>query len=275
MLGLNGKSESRFGNTITTLMSIAPTLWPVCFASVVGGTSKAIAKWMACNNRPQPDIRLFLGSQTVLETISTTIAIGRLSWYLLPLLALWTFSPIGSQASLRSIYLKENFQTYTLAEPIRYANSSFVQEWKTAANTQKPYGNDWSPIGVTMTIWLASLLSREAGLQCDSSTPATEAQNFLFGADRWGNVRIPKIELLKDYDQNNHDWIDVDYNLGTVDYNSLIGVPVQVPNVTNAEVSFVISANYHSFKVMVLLFLKTKSNDPLVLRLAYYVKRRL
>jgi hypothetical protein len=105
----------------------------------------------------------------------------------------------------------------------------------------------------------ACLTSIEAGIQnmhgllpdYDQRKQKLGADLQRYGSDAWGNVRIPKLELLPSYDMERpNEWVNVLYNDELVNYASLIGLTVDdVPQDTVGNISWEMGAAYHNFKV--------------------------
>lgn len=82
-----------------------PTVFPVLFAAIVGGSMERIASWriQTKHGATLGMVELCLGSQTLSRAFTTQTRIRAFSLASAAILCLWALSPLGSQASLRVI----------------------------------------------------------------------------------------------------------------------------------------------------------------------------
>lgn len=220
----------------------------------MGAAAKSVARLLAEKGARLIEIEYLMASQTV---ISSFVSPFLLRYYGIPvaiLLLLWPFSPVGSQAILRIIGAKDN--TVFMADaspPIPYIKPSLFVEMNFTNRGEAGLQD------VIASLLGSSLYSPEAGLQNMNGTLADfddraarlRTQFSRFGADMWGNVRIPKLESLPGYDPSHpENWVDVQYRSQLINYASLVGVRAErFPENITGNVSWTMGASYHQFSV--------------------------
>lgn len=139
-----------------------------------------------------------LGSRTISGAVFTQVRLRAVNSVALGIIILWCLSPLGSQASLRVIYIAPQY----------LSNATSLIAMKTFAAYEYTYAAGMSTgklsVGAPFT---ASLLAGRL----------LQQQN----QDLWGNVRLPSIENLH---PNGTSWIDIKDK--PIEYTSLVGVPV-------------------------------------------------
>jgi hypothetical protein len=209
-----------------------------------------------------------MGSQTVFGAVKAVWILRSFTLHFtlisLALLILWSLSPIGSQASLRVIYLDSEFETQTVS--IGYMNTD-PRRW---IQLPIPYpdltdGGYTSEQAVYQSVFTSALLTQGSSVQYLNNT--AQQSDFdsliaLFGGvtsavekstvDAWGNFRLQAYHLLPGLgaaSQSNHVWVSVPSE-ELPPYTSGIGIPVRnLPTMGIGNLSFIIPASYYKFEV--------------------------
>jgi hypothetical protein len=209
-----------------------------------------------------------MGSQTVFGAIKAVWTLRSFTLHFtiisLALLMLWSLSPIGSQASLRVIYLEAELETQTIS--ISYMNTD-PRRW-----TQLPIlypdltnGGYTSEQAVYQSVFTSALLTQGSSVQYLNGTAQQSDFDSLITllggvtsaiekstVDAWGNFRLPAYHLLPGLDsasQSNHAWVSVPSE-ELPPYTSGIGIPVRnLPTMGIGNLSFTIPASYYKFEV--------------------------
>lgn len=87
---------------VVELSRLAPTLWPIAFAAVIGGAVKALADRKVENGVELGILEQLYASRTPGGTVLSTVRFRFIDFWTAGLLAVWAFSPLCSQAYLRS-----------------------------------------------------------------------------------------------------------------------------------------------------------------------------
>ena len=199
-----------------------------------------------------------MGSQTVGNTIRTFFVLRAYTPLTVILLGLWTFNPLGSQASFRVITLESELSIGTTN--VSYFNSTLPFEIENSAFGGASSISSYAPM--LRSLYGSALFNAESGAQyANLSSPVydsllarlggREAAGELSTMDPWGNVRIPSLKYLPGYDPNRPEaWLNVPWKDGPVNYSSLIGVPFRgIRSSFAGNASFNIGASYHTFDV--------------------------
>lgn len=250
------EEQSGYTTRVVETTRIISTLWPLLFAAALGDAVKTVARWLAERGATLRQIEHLMCSQTVVNSFVSTALLRFVHWQALLLIFIWGFSPIGSQALLRSLELHENFVVKQHTTPMHTVNPNFFADLIVANGSSIPHPPFMEFINPYVG---ASITSLEAGFQnmnglmpnFERKVDALGASLQNYGSDLWGNVRIPRIERLPNYDPKRpHDWVDVPYQDNIVEYASLIGVPVvDLPQNIIGNLSWQMGANYHVFSV--------------------------
>jgi hypothetical protein len=165
-----------------------------------------------------------LGSMTIVQTFLTQIQMR--SWSLLGLLilAIWSLSPLGSQASLRII--GSTVQPTDTNRQIQYVD--------TRAN---PYQGSGDVMGTAGTSEQANAIFTAVILGRPSNSSAS--------IDTWGNVKIPWIERMDRSTADPKGWYPIPQLNSSDDFTSLIGIPSSaISFIGNSTTSFAIQTSY-------------------------------
>ncbi|KAH7121729.1 hypothetical protein B0J13DRAFT_512378 [Dactylonectria estremocensis] len=250
---LNNQPKSSHGEMVLDAMGVASTLWPIAFAAVIGALVRTIALFQAERGTKLGTLEILLGSQTLVNTLKSAFTIRVFSLWTLLLAVLWTISPIGGQAVLRTISIAAHVEA-----------QDYGLNYSPAANVGLPFNHYlWGSastrghqLGQIYPMFGAALSAPNALAQASNgSSPYFDtAVRQLGGAavasvaarvDLWGNVRVPEITSLLGYrSQDPHRWIEVPSDQ-LVTYESLVGVPVRgMPSEAAGNLSFQLSAAY-------------------------------
>jgi hypothetical protein len=177
---------------------------------------------------------------TIVQTVLTQIQMRSLSLLGLLLIAIWSLSPLGSQASLRIIRTarQSNFTT----QPLQYVNTSY------------------------------DLMSMSVG--SDDTDSTFTPMNVLFGAammglsssasqhvDNWNNMKIPWIENLDPSTADTDGWYPIPQFNSSDNFTSLIGIPLsEITLASNLTTTFTIETSYWTLSCPVFENLGNGSN---------------
>ncbi|KAI0971513.1 hypothetical protein F4678DRAFT_87002 [Xylaria arbuscula] len=200
----------------------APTLYPLLFAAIVGGSIKSIASWKIQTRQGTTigELEQCMGSQTISRAFATQIKLRGLNFLGLSIVCLWSLSPVGSQASLRVISVEADL---TSSQTPLHCMNTF---------TEYQYGN-------------AEGIS-EAITKITGPTIASLLAGSLLGSrfqDLWGNIRLPVVEQIDNKQATG--WMTVP-EPDNLTCSSLVGIPVgTLPVVGNT--SFTLPGSYLAF----------------------------
>jgi hypothetical protein len=178
----------------------------------------------------------------------------------LALILLWAFNPLGSQASFRGVYLRSN--TGTSQGDITYYNANlsvqlYLTPFGSASSRSKP---------AIRALYSSTLYDYVSSIQyVDPNNDTAKGVVTMLGGessagiqaatDTWGNVRIPNLEYLSDYDPSKpQQWLETPWDQKVLNYSSLLGdriVGVDRNFVGNS--TFTISSSYQHYNVSMML----------------------
>ncbi|KAM0386202.1 hypothetical protein ACHAPY_000754 [Fusarium culmorum] len=241
MMGyLHGKKQSSFGDTVLEILSVASTLWPILFAAVLGPLLKSIALFRAERGSTLGSLEFLLTSQTTASALKNAMTMGWIGSWAILVLIVWSLSPLGGQAALRSLHRQQSpISTKTPAAYFLGNNESEIQTYYfngavvfQGASSHASYISD-------MRTTLAVSFSKKDTLVSHANSSSPHYNETITGLggkreasrsgrrDLWRNVRIPFIELLPGYRSDDpHAWIPVSDD-EIVPYASLIGLPIR------------------------------------------------
>ncbi|KAK0646855.1 hypothetical protein B0T16DRAFT_458737 [Cercophora newfieldiana] len=246
---------------------VAASFWPVLFAAVLGAAGKTLARLMTEKGGNLVHIEHLVGSQTFAGVLFTPIQLRFFHVQSVVVILLWAFNPLGTQAIIRAVATRENTELRELDTPMQFASSNFFSDVAVVFQLMGHEEEFLDPL-------IASpLYAPEAGLQnmggiaddYDARVRSLGSGDLVrFASDAWGNVRIPKLESLPDYDEKRpEEWVRVPYQTRLIDYASLIGVRVEgLPKDIVGNISWRIEANYHNFECDPLHVLEFDRAEP-------------
>lgn len=156
-------------------------------------------------------------SRTVFAAITTQISFRAFNFTALVLLSSWTFSPLGSQASLRIVTVGKDFAT--TSGRVSYVDTITNQLFDSVSGVN-------SLLTSLKPTYVSSVLA-----------PPTTKQGTM---DLWGNVRIPWLNTTQPDSDGWENLLTKDITEGS--YSSLVGIPVA--SLGNQNSSFVIETTY-------------------------------
>lgn len=185
-----------------------PTVFPILFSLVVGGSLRSLALYRLQAGEKIGLLDLLFGSTTLGNMIETLCERNFRYFDIIgvALLILWALSPLGGQATLRVI----GYHEVAVKRPLKlayldYSRSYFPVELQ---------GSDLGPIPIPLASAFVSSLSSPLSFQNSAS-------------DLWGNVKTPVLESLPGYGSvADGEWVAVPRNSEETWYASLIGVPI-------------------------------------------------
>ncbi|KAM7215420.1 ribosomal protein S2, conserved site [Rhypophila decipiens] len=213
-------TEGSTGLRLFEVSQYAPTVFPILFAAIAGGTLKSMATWRIQTNRGMTLglVEQCLGSQTLFGAAKTHIMLRAVNLFGLVVVVLWCLSPLGGQASLRVISVESRLTSTStpLSSLSTFSHYLYVgASGASAAQTQL-----LGPV-------IASILG--AGVLANQNQ------------DLWGNIRFPAIENLK---EAGTDWLDIP-PYDNLTFPPLVGTPV-IGLPSSGNTSFTLPGSYLS-----------------------------
>lgn len=204
------------------ILSKGPTIYPILFAAIIGRALKPIAFWKLERGGRIGTLDRLLGSMTIVQAVLTQVQMRSVSLLGLALIAVWSLSPLGGQASLRII--SSVIQPNDTTRPLQYVNTS------SSILSLAYAGSDSAAAFVPVNVLFG------AAMLGTSSTSS-------FSVDNWGNLKIPWIENMDPAMMDDQGWYNVTESYSSDDFTSLIGVPLS--RVSDAwTTSFSIETSY-------------------------------
>ncbi|KAF2461522.1 hypothetical protein BDY21DRAFT_314082 [Lineolata rhizophorae] len=203
------KEGNRFGRNIEQAMELGPTIFPVIFAAVAGRTMKIIARFCAEKGSRLGTLELLMASQTVWGTFESQVLLKNFSIVGVNLLFLWALSPLGGQASLRTLeYGTSNLVNSTSVAYMPTGGMNFTQ-----ANRGIFTSGDQATRRAAMnSLYSAALLA-----------PVHVKEAY---QDTWGNPKIPFLGRINNTEAQAEGWIPIEGNRSSDDFVSLVGLPI-------------------------------------------------
>jgi hypothetical protein len=266
---LNGAHESGQAGQILRISRLVPSLWPLFFSAALSSALRSLARWKSEHGATVRFLEFLMVSQTVFGTVRAIFLLRVLNPCAIILLALWSISPLGSQASFRGVYLQENLKTGILDTPVSHAPADYFRESSILQFQADNFTrfNEMYIIGITRYQSATYLpeaytqYSNSTGAQFNAKSSILKSQYGSLGEDVWGNVRIPYIFSLPGYDERRMDeWLAVPDDQ-IVNYTSLIGIPFgSRPDNVIGNISFVMNSSHHELEVWLPRLLRDPSD---------------
>ncbi|KAM0380492.1 hypothetical protein ACHAPK_001096 [Fusarium culmorum] len=251
--GLNDEPISAHGDAVFEAIGLASTLWPIALAAVLGALVRTVALFRAEQGTELGTLAILLGSQTLINTIKTAFVLRMLSIWTLVLFVLWTFSPLGGQAVLRTIRTTSHISSQEhkisyipaadIGPPLNYGL------WESSSNRGDQLGRILPMFGAALSAPNAlAQASNGSSKRFDAvikQLGGVDVASKDANVDLWGNVRVPEITQLSGYNNlDPYNWIKVPSGqLAT--YESLIGIPIRgIPSNSAGNFTLQISASY-------------------------------
>ncbi|KAI1841617.1 hypothetical protein JX266_012170 [Neoarthrinium moseri] len=252
---LQERPESPWASKVVLASTIAPSIWPLIFSAIVGGTLKAFADWKVERGLSLGTLEQIMGSRTLANTFVTSFNMRVFGLPTILLIALWSFNPLGSQASFRSVYLEQRSDTGT--GTINYYSHNFTEQGSSGLEGSSSWNSMRSQI---RAIYNSALFDLSSGLQFSKNTSddyelilarlgGMDAAIARGSMDPWGNVRTPSLRRVPGYDPDDPErWLDVPPEQTTIGAASLIGSVVRgIPLDFTGSTAFTMGTNYHEF----------------------------
>ncbi|CAG8953474.1 hypothetical protein HYFRA_00010224 [Hymenoscyphus fraxineus] len=187
---------------LNELSKVIATIFPLEFSISVG---RAFVKYVNYKLEQGTTLGLLerlVNSRTVLGAVRTQVRLGFIPLLSIPIIALWMFSPIGSQAALRMV-------TTTLAPIVTPSKISYLSTRQPNYAGSSQFETSWFP-GFT-SLFSAALV----------------APGFIKTGpmDLWGNVKIPMLSGLANLQEDTNGWRYIPKENFSVTYASLFGIP--------------------------------------------------
>ncbi|KAK2016784.1 hypothetical protein LZ32DRAFT_615036 [Colletotrichum eremochloae] len=128
------------------------------------------------------------------NTVLSAYTLSLFNTWTILLLIVWTFNPLGSQSSLRSLYLQDRsmFQTGLL---------SYIGESLSLGPSEAPTPEN---------VYIGALSNAEIGTQ--------------YCNDPWGSPKIPRLRYIPGFDSSQpQNWLSVPWKERVLEYSSFIG----------------------------------------------------
>jgi hypothetical protein len=125
---LDGAQDSDQAQEIIYISCLVPSFWPLLFPAALSSALRSLARWKSGKGATVSFLEFLMLSRTVFGTVRAVFLLRILSPCAIILLALWSISPLGSQASFRGVYLQENLNTGILDIPMSHAPTDYFRE---------------------------------------------------------------------------------------------------------------------------------------------------
>ena len=220
----NDPISSSLGQKVEQTAKLAPTLFPVIFAALVGRLMRTAALWRAERGASLGVLELLNGSQNLLSAFERTVLLPGLGFLSIAVMLLWALSPVGGQSALRVLSRKSLSSSNTTM--IYYFNNTAFENDEGAWASSASFSEHENSIDA---IFAAGITSIER----------------VKGRDIWGNIKIPVLQYVHSYiaGQSKDGWYDFDENDYDSPYSSLTGLVVSGLK-KGRETSFAIESSY-------------------------------
>ncbi|KAK3080643.1 hypothetical protein LTS18_014486 [Coniosporium uncinatum] len=165
------------GHRLEIVLRFIPTVFPIVFAALAGDSLKKIALLLAERGSRLRTLELLVSCRTLATTIKSLYQLRKFSALTISILALWVLSPLGSQASLRTLLEKPSY--ITDIRTMSYLDTSL----NTSRNSIFTSG-DMGILGLAPPNMYNALL-------------LLPTQAKLSPQDEWRNIRIPRLESFE------------------------------------------------------------------------------
>lgn len=171
---------------------VAPTLFPIVFAAVVGRLMRNFALWRAERGERLGLIEQLHGSQNLVSALERAYLLPGLGLASVAVVLIWLTSPLGGQSSSRVLRPDGRADAITGTADVYYYNSSATPE-------EGGYG-------LTGSLTAASAAYSMNGVLVASLLSILRVK----GQDLWGHVKVPFLESALAYSQNKmtNGWYD-------------------------------------------------------------------
>ena len=214
-LALDGEGSSEGGHAVLEAAKIAPTIFPIIFAAVVGRLMRTYALWKAERGTRLGVLEQLVGSQNLLAAIERAFVLRNYTLLGLSIIVLWALSPLGGQAALRVLEISGRGIPGTLS--IYYFNTTNDSPNLSLFDGASDMVTGDAPMSA---IYRACLLAPDSVQKS--------------AVDSWSNAKIPVLESLPSYSADSNGWLDV----STTEYTSLTGIMLaNVPQGENVNLS--------------------------------------
>lgn len=186
----------------TLTLNEGPTVFPILFASVIGRATHAILLWRIERGERIGILDTLATSTSLTNVVVSQFQLRMFTFLGISLVAFWSMSPIGGQATLRQMSIGT-------ADTVTPTTFGYVVNHPIS---QVDLIGSFYPLDqVVNALFGAALMGSEAA----KTSPL----------DAWGNVKIPRIERYEEGSEADaegwHDTKDRDLN----SFSSLIGMP--------------------------------------------------
>jgi hypothetical protein len=200
---LDDQPISTWGDKVRQVAKIGPTIFPILFAVVLRRMLRMVALWRAERGAPLGALEELHGSGSIFGVVETQFLLRTCSITGMAIFVLWALSPVGGQASLRLLDVRQRTSVGT--RKLWYLSKEAAYHPASSGST------GWSSEKSTVNALYQALLCAPEAIQ---NSPQ----------DMWGNVKVPYLEKLNASVADPDGWIVVPAT--NVTYSSLLGFPV-------------------------------------------------
>jgi hypothetical protein len=196
-----------------------------------------------------------MGSLTMANTVLTGLILTAVRLLTPILILLWAFNPLGSQASLRAVYLTD----------MQLAGSGQITFYDYNISSQydiSQFGGTSNGLSAMQALYAGSLYATNSGTQYPNTSGSsyddlistlggTSSASIKMATDPWGNLRIPNIRATPGYDLTNPgQWLQTPWTTDVQSYSSLLGSRIQgIESSFSGQTNFTIGSSYEEFTV--------------------------
>ncbi|EXJ74780.1 uncharacterized protein A1O5_01475 [Cladophialophora psammophila CBS 110553] len=235
---MRNKPQTPWAVEVIQATKVAPTIWPLVFAAVVGSMLKAKAHEKVQHGTAIGVLEQLLGSQTVFGALKSAFILRIFGLSTFFHFLLWSLNPVGGQAVLRAITLEPTFAEENV--DINYMVSDpRVTPWYEAFQGASSY-TMYRPL--VSTLFGAALFSPDAALQYSNGT--SSGSNFASIVAQLGGIdsAITGSPLIQPTHKDGLKCLRMKFP----PHESVIGVPLrQLPSGVAGNPSFTLETNYY------------------------------
>ncbi|KAF2122095.1 hypothetical protein BDV96DRAFT_640160 [Lophiotrema nucula] len=251
---LKDKPESAWSRRVVQATLVTPSLWPIVFSGVLGNAIKPLADWRVERGVSLQALEQLWGSLTTAGSVITIFRWSILRMSSVVLILLWAFNPLGSQASFRGIYLQPksgSSQGHITFYNANLSTQLFLTTFSAGSTRMKP---------TIRALYSSTLYDFASSTQYVNPTNSTakdivsvlggeSSAGIQVASDNWGNVRIPNLRYLSNYDSKDpHKWVTTPWDKTVLNYSSLLGDRVEgVSRTFVGNTTFTIMSSYQQF----------------------------
>ncbi|KAF2625690.1 hypothetical protein BU25DRAFT_345329 [Macroventuria anomochaeta] len=204
-LSLHHAPRSPSGDRVQSYILLAPTIFPIVYAAILGRTLRRVGLYMAEKGSTVGTLERVIGCQSLFSAIERQYTLRHFDVLGVLILLVWLLSPVGGQSSLR-LLTNQPQMVYSITPAWYYPMQAYIWASLLGFNNAMRFHHISVP-------YMAALQS--------------SSQTINSSRDMWGNLKIPDIKYLDGYQANKSigTWLHIG-NDTQLTYTSLLGMPI-------------------------------------------------